>query len=127
MCWRAADRNLYPALYDPVDNVLTRLPPASPSLPTGLAVAINRHDAIVGTACASTGQCDGGNDAFLYDPRFGTVDLNVVAKLPAGFVSYVGVAINDRGQIVVNALNGPGAPSRSYLLSPVTAPGRTIH
>jgi len=108
----------YPALYVNSTNTLTILPATSPALPTGLALAINRHDDIVGTACATTGQCDGGNDAFLYDPRFGSIDLNVVSDLPTGFASYVAVAINDREQIVVNALGGAGGSSRSFLLTP---------
>jgi probable HAF family extracellular repeat protein len=111
--------NRYPVLYTPSNDHIMRLPPTSPSLPTGFAFAINRHDEIVGTACASTANCDGGNHAFLYEPGIGTIDLTIVAHLPGGFDEYTGVAINDRGQIVVDAASPPFGPFHSFLLTPI--------
>jgi len=111
--------NHYPVLYNPADDKLLRLPPLSPRLTTGLARAVNSHDQIVGTACHSTAQCDGGNHPFLYDPGIGMIDLLSVANIPRGFAEYVAVAINDRGQIVVDASNPPFGPNRTFLLTPV--------
>jgi probable HAF family extracellular repeat protein len=111
--------NLYPVLYIASNDRILRLPPTSRSLPTGIARAINRHDEIVGTACATTANCDGGNHAFLYEPGVGMTDLTIAAHLPRGFSEYVGVAINDRGQIVVDASNPPLGPNRSFLLTPI--------
>lgn len=111
-------QNLFPVLYMPAQDKLIRLPPTSPRLRTGLAFAINRHDEIVGTACPSTLQCDGGNHPFLFDPRVGMTDLLVAAKIPKGFSTYEAVAINDKGQVVVNASN-PFGPNRAFLLTPM--------
>jgi probable HAF family extracellular repeat protein len=110
--------NHYPVLYIPADDKLLRLPPTSPRLTTGLARAINSHDQIVGTACHSTAQCDGGNHPFLYDPGIGMIDLLSVANIPRGFAEYIAVAINDNGQIVVDASNPPFGPNHTFLLTP---------
>lgn len=112
------NNNLYPVLYLPAKDKIIRIPPTSPELSTGLAFAINRHDQIVGTACQTTSNCDGGNHPFLYDPGIGTIDLLKVANIPAGFSEYIAVAINDNGQIVVDASNPPSGPNHTFLLTP---------
>ncbi len=112
--------NEYPVIYDPSTNVIRVIPRVSPAFPTAIATAINGLDQVVGTACGSIGLCDSGNDAFEYDPTMGSIDLNKVAAIPSGFFSYVAVAINDAGQIVVNALGGSFGQSRAFLLTPMS-------
>jgi hypothetical protein len=108
----------YGAYYIPATNTLVRLPSLSQVFTTSLTLGVNRRGQIVGTACRSTVQCDGGNIAFLFDPSIGMVNLNNVAHLPAGYSSYLATAINDEGQIVVVAVKPPSGPDHTFLLTP---------
>jgi probable HAF family extracellular repeat protein len=99
------------------DSVFTDLGTLPGAIP--VAVALNSHDQVVGTALAFSTVF--GQHAILYDARLDPPmqDLNDLIPPDSGIELDAATAINDRGSIVcVGTVNGQSLPNRAFLLTP---------